>query len=292
MAPKHNQLKLIEKPTEMALASQCWRNEGRKIALVPTMGWFHDGHLALMRQAVRMVEKVVVSLFVNPIQFGPHEDLALYPRDLQRDISLAAGVGVDVLYAPCAADMYPPGFQTSIRVGELGRGLCGASRPGHFDGVCTVVMKLFQQIQPHLAIFGEKDFQQLAVIRRMTLDLDLPVEIVAHPTVREESGLAMSSRNSYLHKEEMEQALCLYRAICFARQKVGAAISPLSAASLCVEIENDIQRIPGCVVDYVEIVDEDSLERCETVNQNSRLIMAVKVNDRVRLIDNARLIEL
>jgi len=285
-------LKLIETPSEMTLLAECWRNEGRKIALVPTMGCFHDGHLALMRQAGRMVEKVVVSLFVNPIQFGPGEDLAAYPRDLQRDMSLAAGVGVDALYAPCASDMYPPGFQTSIRVAELGKGLCGASRPGHFDGVCTVVMKLFQQTRPHLAIFGEKDFQQLAVIRRMVRDLDLPLEIVAHPTVREESGLAMSSRNSYLQEEEMEQALCLFQAICFAREKVKSAAIPLSAAGLCGEIKKNIHHIPGCEVDYVEIVDEDNLECCETVNKNSRLIMAVKVNNKVRLIDNARLIEL
>jgi pantoate--beta-alanine ligase len=266
-----------------------WRDQGLKIALVPTMGWFHEGHLALMRRARQGADRVVVSLFVNPIQFGPGEDLAAYPRDLQRDSDLAAGVGVDVLYAPSATDMYPPGFQTSIRVAELGRGLCGASRPGHFDGVCTVVMKLLQQSQPHLAVFGEKDFQQLAVIRRMARDLDLPVEIVGHPIVRETSGLAMSSRNSYLTAEEKEQALCLYRAILFAQAKVQGAAQLLSAAELCPEIKAMIHEVPGCVVDYVEIVDADSLERCATVSGNSRLIMAIKVHERVRLIDNARL---
>ena len=273
----------------MSALAAGWRGQGLKIALVPTMGWFHEGHLALMRRARQSADRVVVTLFVNPIQFGPGEDLAAYPRDLQRDSEFAAGVGVDVLYAPSATDMYPTGFQTSIRVAELSKGLCGASRPGHFDGVCTVVMKLLQQTQPHLAVFGEKDFQQLAVIRRMVCDLDLAVDIVSHPIVRETSGLAMSSRNSYLTEEEKEQALCLYRAILFARAKVTGAAQPLSAADLCSEIKSMIRQVPGCVVDYVEIVDADNLERCATVNENSRLIMAIKVHEGVRLIDNARL---
>ncbi len=285
-------MQLVQHPAEMADLAALWRNQGRKIALVPTMGSFHAGHLALMCQARQLSDQVVVSLFVNPIQFGPGEDLAAYPHDLQKDMQLAASVGIDVLYAPLAADMYPPGFQTTIRVAELGKGLCGSSRPGHFDGVCTVVMKLFQQIGPHLAIFGEKDFQQLAVIRRMACDLDLPVTIIAHPTVREKSGLAMSSRNSYLQEEDMEQALCLYRAICFARQIVKASAVPLVAAEVCSKIVKNIQSTPGCDVDYVEIVDADSLESCETVNINSRLIMAVMVNQKVRLIDNAGLVEL
>lgn len=285
-------MKLVQHPAEMTELATLWRDEGRTIALVPTMGSFHAGHLALMGQAKQLSDQVVVSLFVNPIQFGPGEDLATYPCDLQKDMHLAASVGVDVLYAPLAADMYPPGFQTTIRVAELGKGLCGVSRPGHFDGVCTVVMKLFQQTMPHLAIFGEKDFQQLAVIRRMARDLDLPVAIIAHPTVREKSGLAMSSRNSYLQEEEIEQALCLYRAICFAREMVKASTVPLVAAEVCSKIIKNIQSTPGCDVEYVEIVDADSLKSCETVNKNSRLIMAVRVNWKVRLIDNAGLVEL
>lgn len=285
-------MKLVQHPAEMTELATLWRDEGRTIALVPTMGSFHAGHLALMCQARQLSDQVVVSLFVNPIQFGPGEDLATYPCDLQKDMHLAASVGVDVLYAPLAADMYPPGFQTTIRVAELGKGLCGASRPGHFDGVCTVVMKLFQQASPHLAIFGEKDFQQLAVIRRMTRDLDLPVAIIAHPTVREKSGLAMSSRNSYLQEEELEQALCLYRAICFAREMIKASTVSLVAAEVCRKIIKNIQSTPGCDVEYVEIVDADSLKSCETVNKNSRLIMAVRVNRKVRLIDNAGLVEL
>ncbi|MBA3008058.1 MAG: pantoate--beta-alanine ligase [Desulfocapsa sp.] len=285
-------MKLVQDLSEMTALAASWRGQGQKIALVPTMGWFHAGHLALMRQARQSADKVVVSLFVNPIQFGPGEDLAAYPRDLQRDMDLAAGEKVDVLYAPSVPDMYPAGFQTTIRVAELGLGLCGASRPGHFDGVCTVVMKLFHQIQPHLAVFGEKDFQQLAVIRRMVRDLDLAVDIVAHPIVREANGLAMSSRNSYLQENEKEHALCLYRAIILAREKVKNAVQPLLAAELCAELEEHIHQVPGCVVDYVEIVDIDSLKRCKTVAENSRLILAVKVNERVRLIDNARLYEL
>ncbi len=284
-------MKLVQNPSDMAGLAASWREQGLKIALVPTMGWFHAGHLALMRRARQSAERVVVTLFVNPIQFGPGEDLAAYPRDLQRDMGLAAGEEVDVLYAPSATDIYPAGFQTTIRVAELGRGLCGASRPGHFDGVCTVVMKLFHQTQPHLAVFGEKDFQQLAVIRRMVRDLDLAVDIASYPIVREASGLAMSSRNSYLREDEKEQALCLYRAILFAQEKVRAALQPLSAPALCLEIEQNIRQV-GCIVDYVEIVDADSLERCEAVTVNSRLILAVKVNERIRLIDNARLCEL
>lgn len=284
-------MKLIEDPLELAALATSWRGEGRKIALVPTMGWFHQGHLALMRLARERADRVVVSLFVNPIQFGPGEDLAAYPRDLQRDMDLAAGEGVDVLYAPTVSDMYPEGFQTTIRVADLGRGLCGASRPGHFDGVCTVVMKLFCQTQAHLAVFGEKDFQQLAVIRRMEKDLALGIDIVSHPTVREANGLAMSSRNSYLQEDEKEMALCLSRAILFAQKKVKEATHPLPAGALRLEIEKSIGQVPGCVVEYVKIVDADSLERCETVNANSRLIMAVKIHERVRLIDNARLFE-
>lgn len=285
-------MKLVQELSEMTALAASWRGLGQKIALVPTMGWFHAGHLALMRQAWQSADKVVVSLFVNPIQFGPGEDLAAYPRDLQRDMDLAAGEKVDVLYAPSVPDMYPAGFQTTIRVAELGLGLCGASRPGHFDGVCTVVMKLFHQTQPHLAVFGEKDFQQLAVIRRMVRDLDLLVDIVAHPIVREANGLAMSSRNSYLQEDEKERALCLYHAIIFAQEKVKNAVQPLLAAELCADLEEKIRQVPGCVVDYVEIVDIDNLKRCETVAENSRLILAVKVNERVRLIDNARLYEL
>jgi pantoate--beta-alanine ligase len=283
-------MKLIQEPREIRGVVDSWREQGRKIALVPTMGWFHEGHLSLMRKARELADKVVVSLFVNPIQFGPKEDLAAYPRDLQRDMALAAGVEVDVLYAPTVSVMYPAGFQTTIRVAELGCGLCGASRPGHFDGVCTVVMKLLQQVQPHLALFGEKDFQQLAVIKRMTRDLDLPVEIVAHPTVREASGLAMSSRNWYLREDEQEQALCLYRAIRFAQGKAQATREPLASAHLSSEIRRNIEELPGCRVDYVEIVDADTLENSARVNENSRLIMAVTINGRVRLIDNARLL--
>jgi pantoate--beta-alanine ligase len=285
-------VKLIQDRLEMADLATGWRGQGLKIALVPTMGWFHAGHLALMHEARQRADRVVVSLFVNPIQFGQGEDLAAYPRDLPRDMALAADEAIDVLYAPTVSDMYPAGFQTTVRVAELGRGLCGVSRPGHFDGVCTVVMKLFSQTRAHLAVFGEKDFQQLAVIKRMVRDLDLAVDIVSHPTVREASGLALSSRNSYLQEDEREQALCLSRAIHLAREKVRGARHPLSAVALRLEVEENISRVPGCVVEYVEIVDADSLERCETVDVNSRLILAVKIHERVRLIDNARLFEL
>lgn len=284
-------MNLLHTATAITDRSRQWREQGQKIALVPTMGWFHAGHLALMRRARQEADRVVVSLFVNPRQFGPQEDLSAYPRDLQRDTELAASVGVDVLYAPSVPEMYPRGFQTSVLVAELGKGLCGASRPGHFDGVCTVIIKLFNQVRPHLAIFGEKDFQQLAVIRRLSLDLNVPVAIIAHPTVREDSGLALSSRNKYLRPAEMEQAHSLYRAIVFAREKARSAMQPLSARALCREIEALIESCAGCKVDYVAIVESNTLESCEMVNENSRLILAVVINNKVRLIDNASLFE-
>ncbi len=282
-------MKLIQTPREMLAQARIWREQGLTIGLVPTMGWFHEGHLSLMRDALNRANRVVVSLFVNPIQFGPSEDLAAYPRDLERDRKLAAAEGVHVLYAPEAAAMYPQGFQTSIRVADLSCGLCGPSRPGHFDGVCTVVMKLFQQTRPHFSIFGEKDFQQLAVIRRMSRDLDLDIEIIGHPIVREADGLAMSSRNIYLKGQERQQALSLVRTIDYARQRVAEAAQPLVVRDLLAELGSRLVHEPGCRVDYVAIIDETTLRPAETVNPSCRLLLAVKINDRVRLIDNAPL---
>ncbi|MBC8208086.1 MAG: pantoate--beta-alanine ligase [Desulfobulbaceae bacterium] len=282
-------MKLIQTPEEMLEQVKAWRKEGLTIGLVPTMGCFHEGHLSLMRYARERADRVIVTLFVNPIQFGPGEDLAAYPRDLARDQELAAGEGMDVLYAPDAASMYPHGFQTTIRVGALSRGLCGASRPGHFDGVCTVVMKLFQQTRPHFSVFGEKDFQQLAVIRRMVIDLDLDIDIIGHPIVREPDGLAMSSRNIYLEGEERQQALCLSRAAALARELVASADHPLPVKDLVAELESSLSREPACTVDYVAVVDEETFLPPDYASPSSRLIMAVKINRRVRLIDNASL---
>jgi pantoate--beta-alanine ligase len=263
-----------------------WRAEGSVIGLVPTMGWFHQGHLSLMEMAKHKADKVVVSLFVNPIQFGQGEDFASYPHDLSRDMQLAEQTGVDLLFAPAAEEIFPSGFQTGISVKNLSQGLCGASRPGHFEGVATVVAKFFNIVQPHLAIFGEKDYQQLAVIRQMVRDLNFNLEVVGHPIVRESDGLAMSSRNSYLSKEERQNALCLYASLQYAKDRVAGAVSKLPVDQLADEVKGIINATPGCAVDYVDVVDKDTLLSCEFVEKNCVMALAVKINNRVRLIDN------
>lgn len=282
-------MKLISSIAEIGSLSTKWQQAGERIGLVPTMGYFHNGHLALMRESVRQCDKTVVSLFVNPIQFGPKEDLATYPRDLDRDMEMAREQGIDVLYHPDAKDMYPQTFQTSIHVDHLTEGLCGEKRPGHFDGVCTVVNKLFNQVRPNMAIFGEKDFQQLAVIRRMVTDLDMDIQVIGYPTVREEDGLAMSSRNSYLDRKQRQKALCLNQSIQYARDKV-AGDRDLNIRQLEQEIKSRIESVDGCTVDYVSIVDGESLMPCSLADENSVLLLAVYIDGSVRLIDNGKLI--
>ncbi len=282
-------MKVITTPQEMQALAQTWRVDGLIVGLVPTMGWFHEGHLSLMRKAREITDKVIVSLFVNPMQFGPTEDLDNYPHDLERDRKLADAESVDVLYAPDASAMYPVEFKTSVHVHGLTSGLCGGDRPGHFDGVTTVVAKLFNQTLPHIAVFGEKDFQQLAVIRQMVRDLDFPIEIIGHPIVREESGLAMSSRNTYLKENEMEAALSLSKSIAHARMLVEKK-ETISPDQIKEEVRGIILQHSQCAIDYVEIVDQTSLQSCEQVTGESVLVLAVKINQRIRLIDNSTLI--
>jgi len=264
-----------------------WANRvtatGAAIGLVPTMGYFHEGHLSLMRAARKGADHVVVSLFVNPIQFGPNEDLAAYPRDFARDCRLAEAEGVDILFAPEAAGMYPEATKTKVVVSGLTSGLCGGSRPGHFDGVTTVVAKLFNVVKPRIAIFGQKDFQQLAVIRQMVRDLNWDIEIVGHPIVREADGLAMSSRNSYLSADQRRTALCLYRAIRHAGERVRQGV--VDAELLVAEITEMIHSQGGVEIDYIALVDRDSLEPLGVLRPGTLLAMAVKVG-RTRLIDN------
>ncbi len=274
---------LITGPRDMQALARQWRREGRTIAFVPTMGYFHQGHLSLMEYGRTRGDILVVSLFVNPTQFGPAEDLDRYPRDLARDTELARQVGVDVLYTPAAADMYPPGYQTYVTVEELSRGWCGASRPGHFRGVATVVLKLFHQVQPQVAVFGEKDYQQLAVIRRMVRDLDLEVEVVGRPIVREPDGLAMSSRNTYLSPEERRRAVCLYRALCAARDL--ALAGERRAAVLLAAARRIITDTPGTRLDYLGLVDPETLEEVEVLPGAARMLGALFVGT-TRLIDN------
>jgi len=261
---------------------------GLNLALVPTMGYFHDGHLALMRNAAEMADQVVVSLFVNPIQFMPGEDLARYPRDLARDRTLAESVGVDALFVPSVAVMYPEKPRTRVTVSGLTERLCGTSRPGHFDGVCTVVAKLFNIVRPGLAVFGRKDFQQLAVIRRMAADLNFNLEIVSHPIVRENDGLAMSSRNSYLTPAERSSAPCLYRALQRAREQVAAGET--GSETLLRAAAHFINSHENTAIEYISIVDANTLEDQPSVGPDSLMALAVRVGS-TRLIDNAYLLK-
>jgi len=284
-------LEIISSPTAMTAWSQRLSSRGESIALVPTMGALHAGHLSLMRLAAQRANRVVASLFVNPLQFGPREDFARYPRDLQGDIASLAKEGVDVLFAPAAGEMYPAGFQTSIRVAGLTATLCGRSRPGHFDGVATVVGKLFNIVRPHCAVFGEKDFQQLAVIRRLVRDLDWGIEVIGHPIVREPDGLAMSSRNAYLTPAERSAALCLYHSLQLARNLVRTprpAARPLSGEVLVGEIAALISSYAAVDIEYITLVDQHSLVEKEVIDHDTILAMAVRLG-RTRLIDNGRL---
>lgn len=281
-------MKVVTSPVEMQSIALDLRGLGRTIGLVPTMGWFHEGHLSLMRKAKEVSEFVITSLFVNPLQFGPSEDLESYPYDLERDKELAAAVGVDILYAPDQELMYSGTFATNVHVEGLTEGLCGAARPGHFDGVTTVVAKLFNQTLPHFAVFGQKDFQQLAVIKRMVRDLDFPIEVIAHPIIREASGLAMSSRNSYLKVEDREAALSLSRGIAHAKELAGNPSIPVEKIKNCVR--KFIEKHRECEVDYIEIVNTTSLQACDSINSESIILIAVKINNYIRLIDNSTLL--
>ena len=280
-------MEVIQSLADMTAWSQGMAASGKTIALVPTMGYFHEGHLSLMRLAADRADKVVVSLFVNAIQFGPQEDLAQYPRDFDRDCRLAEEEGVDVLFAPSADEMYPADFNTRVRVEGITATLCGQQRPGHFEGVTTVVAKLFHIIKADCAVFGEKDFQQLAVIRKMVTDLDWDIEIIGHPIVREEDGLAMSSRNVYLDPEERGKALSLYKAIGHARSRARAGIT--DAGQLIGEVKNIILASPDVSIDYISIVDSESLADKQTIDKKSVLALAVKIGN-TRLIDNCYLL--
>ncbi|CAK8717029.1 MAG: pantothenate synthetase [Candidatus Electronema aureum] len=278
-------MQIIRHPAEMTAWAKEQAKAGHRIGLVPTMGFFHEGHLSLMRRAGQLADFVAVSLFVNPTQFGPQEDLAAYPRNFERDCAMVEAAGVSVLFAPIAAEMYPAGFSTTVAVGaELTGQLCGASRPGHFAGVATVVCKLFNIVQPDVAVFGQKDFQQLAVIRRMTADLNLGVEIVAHPIVREADGLAMSSRNTYLLPQQRESALSLSRALALARTI--AAEGERSTERLTTVLRDFIHSFPETEVDYISFVHQDTLQQVAEIDEKTVIALAVKIGGRVRLIDN------
>lgn len=263
-----------------------WKEQKASVGLVPTMGFLHEGHESLIRQAARENRRVVVSIFVNPTQFGPTEDLDSYPRDLERDLAYCKALGVDMVFTPSVEEMYSSGFQTSVSVSSLARGLCGKSRPTHFQGVCTVVSKLFNIVTADRAYFGQKDAQQLAIIRRMTKDLNFNLEIVGCPIIREPDGLAKSSRNKYLTKEERKAAPALRKALCSAEQAFKAGTT--NTAELRRIVENRLAAEPLFRMDYIEFVDASSLEPVETVNQETLLAAAAFLGT-TRIIDNCLL---
>jgi pantoate--beta-alanine ligase len=276
-------VEIITGVQEMQQRCLAARRAGRRIAFVPTMGYLHAGHLSLLEEGRRRGDVLVLSVFVNPAQFGQNEDLASYPRDLERDAELARAAGVDMLFAPTAAAMYPAGYASYVNVEGLTETLCGASRPGHFRGVTTVVCKLFNIVQPDVALFGRKDFQQLAIIRRMAGDLDLPVEIVGMPIVREADGLAMSSRNVYLGPAERVQGLALVESLRLCRRMVREGEN--EAGRLIAAARERIEREPSARIDYIQICQADTLADVATVGPDSVMLLAVRVG-KTRLIDN------
>lgn len=276
-------MEIIENPQRMQERANQLRAEGKTIGFVPTMGYLHDGHLSLMRRARSECQTSVLSIFVNPTQFGPGEDLDRYPRDMEGDLQKAASEQVDLVYLPSARDMYPEGFRTYVTVEELSEKLCGASRPGHFRGVTTVVLKLFNLVKPHRAYFGEKDYQQLTIIRKMVEDLNLDLQIVGMPTVRESDGLAMSSRNAYLSAGERRSALSLSRALKRAGEMV--ARGERSAALLREEIRRTIEEEPNTEIDYIAVSHPLTLKDLERIAGPTLIALAVQVGS-TRLIDN------
>jgi pantoate--beta-alanine ligase len=278
-------MRIVRSISELRVALKALRDQGQSIGLVPTMGYLHEGHGALIRQSTARCDATVVSVFVNPTQFGPSEDLALYPRDLERDQNLCLRLGVKILFIPEASEMYPTGFTTSISVGSMGDMLCGRFRPGHFRGVATVVAKLFNMIQPDLAFFGQKDLQQTAVIQRMVKDLNLPVDILVTPTVREADGLALSSRNSYLSAEDRTRALVISKGLLAAERafKEGER----SVEALLAIARADLGATEE--VQYCEAVDPLTLDPMSGSIGRPVAICVAAVVGRTRLIDNVLL---
>lgn len=267
----------------MQAFSESLRNKGKNIAFVPTMGYFHEGHLSLMQEGARLGDFLAISIYVNPTQFGPGEDLGRYPRDFERDRSLAEGVGVDVIYYPENKEMYPEYYQTYVTVEAVTQNLCGITRPGHFRGVATVCAKLFNIVKPHVAIFGKKDFQQLVTIKRMVQDLNMDLEIIGMPIVREADGLAMSSRNVYLKEKERDSALSLSRSLMIAKKMYESGIK--DASLILSEVRKFIEGHPYAAIDYVKVCDTTTLRDIDRVDGNAVLALAVKAN-KTRLIDN------
>jgi pantoate--beta-alanine ligase len=287
-------MRIVSSPDAMQRLAKRWQTQGVRIGLVPTMGYLHDGHMSLVRRARKIVGargRVVVSIYVNPTQFGPKEDLSQYPRDFARDKKLCRAAGVDIIFAPSNEAMYPSGeggFSTFVVEEKLSQGMEGASRPMHFRGVTTIVAKLFNIVLPEVAVFGTKDFQQAAIIQRMARDLNFPVKIVVAATVREPGGLALSSRNKYLSADERQQALALWLAIERAQKLMRKSRKPISASSLKVGLRRLISARPAARVDYIEFFDAQTLQPTPKVIRGTHMALAVFIG-KTRLIDNARL---
>ena len=279
-----NDMQQIQNPAEMQELGLVWRREGLTVGLVPTMGYWHEGHLSLMNWARERCDVLVTSIFVNPTQFGPGEDLENYPSDLTRDSALARECGVDVLFTPVKDEMYLPEHGTWVNVPELTHNLCGRSRPGHFQGVATVVCKLFNLVQPTFAAFGEKDWQQLAVIRKMTRELDIPVRVEGRPIVREADGLAMSSRNVYLTSEERAVAPHIQKGLCLLEDLIRSGEGDATALRKAVQAYYD-KHLPTGRVDYLELVDPVRIETVEQVRSDVLAAVAMRLG-KARLIDN------
>ncbi len=276
----------IHSVSDMQQWSCATREAGKKIAFVPTMGFLHEGHVALMREGKGMGDYLVVSIFVNPTQFGVDEDYEDYPRDLEGDTEKVSSAGGNIIFAPSVKEMYPSGYQTFVAVEKVTQNLCGASRPTHFQGVTTVVAKLFNIVKPHVAIFGEKDYQQLVTIRQMTRDLNFDIEIIGMPTIREEDGLAMSSRNKYLSAEERKQALCLFNALNRVEKLFQGGEK--NAKKLIDRAAEIIRVQPAAAIDYVKVCHPETIEDLEWIDDRALIALAVKIG-KTRLIDNRTL---
>ena len=276
-------MQIVSNIREMCSISEGVRKAGKTIVLVPTMGYFHEGHLSLMREGRRRGDVLVISLFVNPTQFGEGEDYKIYPRDFSRDKSMVEGIGIDILFVPTVKEMYPEGYQTFVEVERVTRPMEGQFRPTHFRGVTTVVAKLFNIVKPHIAIFGEKDFQQLVVIRRMVEDLNMGVEIIGIPILREGDGLAMSSRNTYLTFEQRKAALSLNRSLKKASELFRSG--ERNPRRIIDAVREVIECAKGVTIEYVEIRDAKTMEEIEIIEDQAVIALAMKVG-KVRLIDN------
>ncbi|MGQ9607961.1 MAG: pantoate--beta-alanine ligase [bacterium] len=276
-------MKIIKSCAEIQNFCNLARCEGKTIGFVPTMGFLHEGHLSLMRRSRAENDLSVISIFVNPTQFGPSEDYETYPRDLERDSKMAESVGVDLIFTPEVKDMYPNGFSTFVNVEGLTNKMCGISRPTHFRGVTTVVSKLFNLVRPNRAYFGQKDAQQAIVIKRMTEDLNFDIQIIVMPTVREQDGLAMSSRNKYLNAEERQAALVLSQSLFLAQRLIGQGRN--DAKEIYNLIKNKISSEPLAKIDYIAIVNANNLEEADKIEKNTLVALAVFIG-KTRLIDN------